>query len=387
MLRKCTLCLAGFLLAFVGASCAPSDDAGRPPTSEISTDNGGRDKVRRPAPLQDLPKHLRDRIDATLESVHRRRLSKTNGFWTIFHGILGMGPEQTELLDRTTNTRYKAIDYIRDGRHVVRGLEFVRMGEAGWEVQTQPGTGVGQGHQDQFVAEMTQWSMPLDKEFTFEDKKFTFADFARYSKARASIKAKQELSWAILIIGQYYGTDITWVNEAGEKIAFEDMVRYELNQPIVDTDKVDNHPPACGGTHRLFGLTWVYHRHLAKGGQKTGVWRDVADKIDHYKKQARQFQNPDGAFSTNYLSGPGNVQDVPLRIGTTGHVLEWLALALTKEELAEAWVQEAVNALVMMILDSRTDPVEGGALYHAVHGLYIYRARVFGVSAPGLLIP
>ncbi len=61
--------------------------------------------------------------------------------------------------------------------------------------------------------------------------------------------------------------------------------------------------------------------------------------------------------------------------------------ALTKEELSEAWMQEAANALVKMILDSRTDPIEGGALYHATHGLYLYRARVFGTPTPGLLMP
>jgi hypothetical protein len=50
-------------------------------------------------------------------------------------------------------------------------------------------------------------------------------------------------------------------------------------------------------------------------------------------------------------------------------------------------MQEAANALVMMILGSQRDPIEGGALYHAVHGLHIYRARVFGTPTPGLLMP
>ena len=67
--------------------------------------------------------------------------------------------------------------------------------------------------------------------------------------------------------------------------------------------------------------------------------------------------------------------------------MEWLALALTKQELAADWVQDAANALVLMILDNQHDPIEGGALYHAVHGLHIYRARMFGTEAPGLLMP
>ena len=43
----------------------------------------------------------------------------------------------------------------------------------------------------------------------------TFGDFLRNSKARASVKESQELDWAILIIGQHFGTDITWTNRAG----------------------------------------------------------------------------------------------------------------------------------------------------------------------------
>ena len=77
-------------------------------------------------------------------------------------------------------------------------------------------------------------------------------------------------------------------------LRFEDLLHKELEKPI-DT-------AACGGTHRLFGLTWAYHLHRAKGGEAVGVWKDVADKIALYKKQAREFQNRDGSFSTAYVS-------------------------------------------------------------------------------------
>jgi hypothetical protein len=359
------------ILAAIGLSCAPHADAPRPGISS----NENTDAA---APAPALPTPLKDRIDAALENVHQRDLYTTHAFWTVFHGILGMGLEQTTLLDQVTNQRHNAIDYICKGGPL-RGLKFVPMGVAGVDVETQPGFGIGQGHQDQFVAEMSQWGMPLDKKFLIDGKEHTFRDFVHYSKARVRVTSNQELSWAILIVSQYFGTDISWTNEAGENVKFEDVVRYELDQPIDSA--------ACGGTHRLFGLTWAYHLHMRNGGNKTGVWKDVADRIDFYKKQARKFQNPDSAFSTNYVSQPGNVPDIQIRIGSTGHVLEWLALALTKEELSEPWVQEAASALAVMILENQHEPIEGGALYHAVHGLHIYRARVFGTPTPGLLMP
>jgi hypothetical protein len=368
--RAVLLCLlvAG---AVTSITCAPHGEPQRPATSP------GDNIAVTPTPAA-VPSAFKDRIDAALAHVSQRPLLTTHSFWTVFHGILGMGLEQATLVDPETQKHVNAIDYVCKGQPI-RGMVFMPMGSAGVDVQTQAGTGVGQGHQDQFVAEMSQWGMPLDRKFLIGGKEYTFADFVRYSKARTSVTANQELSWAILIISQYYGTDATWTNEAGEKVNFEDVVRYELNQPIEDA--------ACGGTHRLFGLTWAYHLHLQKGGKKLGVWQEVADKIDLYKKQARKFQNPDRSFSTGYVSQPGNDPDKQVRIATTGHVLEWLSLALTKEELSENWVQEAANALVMMILESRTDPIDGGALYHAVHGLHIYRARVFGTPTPGLLMP
>jgi hypothetical protein len=313
----------------------------------------------------------RERIEAALRQVRERDLLTTNSFWTVFHGILGTGPEAT-LLDPQTNKRVNALEYIRWGGEV-RGLEFIPTVD-GLDVRTGPQF-IGQGHQDQFVAEMAQWGLTPETTFLVHGKEYTFADFIRHTQARARVNANQELSWAVLVIGQYVGPDARWTNSAGEALCLEDLVRYELGQPI-DT-------AACGGTHRLFGLTWVYHLHRRHGRQKTGVWQEVADKLADYQGRARRFQNPDGSFSTRYLAGPGNARDVQLRIGTTGHVLEWLALSLSDRQLHEPWVQDAANALALMILDSQGSAVESGALYHAAHGLTLYHARVYGPLAPG----
>src|SRR5262249_41520626 len=154
------------------------------------------------------------------------------------------------------------------------------------------------------------------------------------------------------------------------KLKFEDVVRYELAASM-DT-------AACGGTHRLFGLSWVHHLHLRKGGQSVGVWKDVADNTAKHVKLARQYQNSDGSFSTNFFRGSGTASDVQLRMNTSGHILEWLALALSDTEVRQAWVQDAANAVALMILEHQGEGIEGGTLYHAVHGLLEYYARVYG---------
>jgi hypothetical protein len=240
---------------------------------------------------------------------------------------------------------------------------------------------LSQGHQDQFIAEMVQWGLPKETKFRVGGKDYTFADFINHCKMRASVKAKppQELSWAVVVIGTHYGTNASWVNADGDKVHFEDLVNEEVNAPVNDA--------ACGGTHRLFGLTWAYHLHLQKGGKTEGVWKKVADKLEIHKLLAKKFRNGDGTFSTGFFKGPENMPDEGKRINTTGHILEWLALAMTEEELRAPWVQDAANALTALIFNTAERGMDGASLYHAVHGLLIYYDRLYDGSQLGTMRP
>jgi hypothetical protein len=314
-----------------------------------------------------VPEGLKNRIEAAIHHVQARDLETNFGFWTVFHGMLGLGPE-TPLTDSNTREKSRAIDFICQGRSMP-GLEFIPMGDKGVDVKTVAGSGFAQGHQDQFVAEMLQWGLPAQTRILINGQDYKFLDFLRYSKLRATVKENQELSWAIVIVATQFGTGHAWTNLKGDKLTCEDVVRYELGQPVEGA--------ACGGTHRLFGLTWAYHLHLLKGGKTDGVWKDVADKIEQYKTKAKKTQNPNGALGANYFEG-GKPANEAAGIAGTGHILEWLALAMTEEELRQPWVQEAANALVMMILNNRQAAIDGGSLYHAVHGLHMYYNRLFG---------
>ncbi|HZZ76897.1 MAG TPA: hypothetical protein VFE62_00165 [Gemmataceae bacterium] len=345
------------LLAFTAIGCPPA-----PPPERTA-----KDKTEDKKDPVVVPDDLKTRVEAAIQQVQDRDLLTSNAFWTVFHGILGIGPEKTMLTDAMTKKKVNAVDYICNGG-AIRGMQFLPTND-GLDVQTGPQF-VGQGHQDQFIAEMAEWGMPADRKFKVGGRDYTFADFTRHSKMRASVKREQELSWAIIIIGQYYGTKARWTNSFGEDLDYDDVVRYETNASV--------NQAACGGTHRLYGLTWAYHLHLKNGGKAEGVWQDVASKIAQYKELARDLQGPDGACSTDYFKGKGRNPDLGQRISTTGHTVEWLALAMTDAELREPWMQNAVSALAVMILDARDTEVEGGALYHAAHGLYTYHARVYG---------
>jgi hypothetical protein len=355
------------LCAGCGRVPAPDMAAG---TAQPATQEAAPEPIKflpKPTPLPRL-----GRVEAAIRNVRERDLLTTNGFWTVFHGILGLGPG-VSLMDPETGKKVNALDYIRNGGEV-RGLQFIPT-KYGLDVRLGPQM-VGQGHQDQFIAEMAQWGMPADSPFVVYGKDYTFMDFVRHAQMRARVTEKQELSWAVIIVSQYLGTGASWVNGSGEKLRLEDLIRYELDASVEEA--------ACGGTHRLFGLSWAYHLHLREGGKAEGVWKEVADKTVKYRDLARKHQNPDGCFSTNFFRGPGSAADKMLRINTTGHILEWLALALPDTELKEQWVEDAASALSLIILELQDQPIDGGSLYHAVHGLLIYCARMKDPSILGI---
>jgi hypothetical protein len=358
--------LSAGLAGAVLAACAPVDRSAPKDDEDAPTPiaAGSVEKLdHAPAPLPAGPRY---RIEAAVENVRERDVLTTNGFWTVFHSILGLGPG-IKLRNPDTGEHVNAVEYICRGGELP-GLIFVPT-RNGLDVTTTGPNGRGQGHQDQFIAEMAQWNMPADQEFVVLGKDYTYMDFVRHTQMRVSVTKGQELSWAVVIIGQYLGTNLAWTNSFGEKLRFEDLIRYELDATIEDA--------ACGGTHRLFGLCWAYHLHLQKGGKTTGVWKEIAEKVIKYRDLAKKYQNPDGTFSTDFFRGPDNKADKQLRINTTGHTLEWLSLALSDAELREQWVQDAAAALALQILDLHGSPIESGSLYHAVHGLLLYYARVY----------
>src|SRR5262249_28472060 len=167
---------------------------------------------------------LKGRIRAAVENVRRRDLQTSNAFWTVFHGILGLGPG-VEIVDPRTGAGVKALDHICAGGEL-RGLRF-RPTLNGVDVITTADT-LGQGHQDQFAAEMAQWGMPASRKFRVQGRDYTFMDFVRHSQMRARVTGNQELSWTIILVAQYLGTDVRWTNEHREELHFEDLVRYEL---------------------------------------------------------------------------------------------------------------------------------------------------------------
>src|SRR5712691_5000210 len=110
IMRHKLLILPVVLLALTAVTCAPHDETiDRKSAVEPEAINLPAKKA-----LAEIPTGLKPRLDAAMEHVRQRDLLTTHAFWTIFHGILGMGLD-TMLFDQDLGTRSKAIDMIRKG--------------------------------------------------------------------------------------------------------------------------------------------------------------------------------------------------------------------------------------------------------------------------------
>src|SRR5437868_3351509 len=94
-LKKLCILLPGLAVAFVGITCAPVDPPGAEEAT-VSTPAVAPTSAKEALPPPMVPQSgLRDRVRLAIDQVRKRDLLTTNGFWTVFHGILGLGPSVT----------------------------------------------------------------------------------------------------------------------------------------------------------------------------------------------------------------------------------------------------------------------------------------------------
>jgi hypothetical protein len=167
----------------------------------------------------------------------------------------------------------------------------------------------------------------------------------------------------------YLPTDATWVNDQGQSWDIPRLIREELAQPIRGA--------ACGGTHRLSGLSLAARTRVRRGDPLDGDYLRAAQFVEKYQQYAFQLQNRDGSLSTEWFRGRGDESDIDRRVKTTGHILEWLVYSLNDQEVESVRTFRAVNYLSSLLSSNFNHEWEVGPLSHALHALRLYDERVF----------
>lgn len=335
----------------------------QPAREESAASNNDRaTAAASPAALTADP-DLRQRLDRVIENTRRRRLSpQVNNAWHIVHGILAYGRE-LEIHDN--DQLVPALDWLLGGGKL-KGWNLVP-GEKGLEGVLEPGTKSGQGHEDQWLGYLSQAGLGLDDPLLVQGETFKVADLV--TQAQWDIHEGQEATWTLMALGTLLPLDAKWNAKDGSEWTLERIIAMESAQELNSS--------ACGGSHRLYGITATLKRYRESGDPLTGGWLAAAEKVAQAVAAARQFQQPDGGFSTKFFDRSATSADIGLRINTTGHVLEFLMLALDDKQFQEPWVHRAAHYLLDMLEATEDAPLECGGLYHAAHALKLYRQRRF----------
>jgi len=268
-----------------------------------------------------------------------------------------------------------AIDHVLAGGQM-NGWEFEpgdvlkSTGRRGLRSILRPGSKSGQGHADQWLGYLAECGLGGDEEIRVGNETYLIGDIVAQAEWDVPENVTREYSWTLMALTSYRPTTHEWTASDGRKWSIEDLVKVEVEYDLRES--------ACGGTHRMYGLAMALNRHLANGGELTGGWADADQKIREAIAHAKEFQNPDGSFSSNYFERPGQTSAFNVDLGSTGHILEFLTLAMTPEQVREPWMKRAAIHLCDTLEHLKDIPLECGALYHATHGLVLYRERLFG---------
>lgn len=362
-LRKLALGLAGSGILWatrpVIADEVPQKNPS-PPATVVSPENAPT------SPTVNVTDPLAKQVEQAIVITGRRFLdTDIHTPWQIVHGLLAY---RHDYLVKQNGKKIKALDWIASGPSYQGQPWFERTYQG---AHAHPYNGhpyAFQGHPSQFMAYMTMCDLPLDFKFTVSGgATATIADFIK--GAQAEVNDREEVTWTLWFLSHYLEPDSHWVNQYGEPWSIERLVQIETQKNVAGA--------ACGGTHGLFALAYARNGYRATGRPLYGTWFEADQKVRRYIEAARLNQNSDGTFSTSYFQGPGYSQEFDKRLSSSGHILEFLCVALPQARMSEEWVRRAVSAVSNDLIVNRQASAECGALYHAVDSLVIYRTRVW----------
>ena len=339
------------------------------PSSGKTATEGPRLAARVPVPSHVLS--LREPLERCLKMHEQMRLNtRDDGAWSIMHSFLGWGPGTEVHVGGPRGQRVNAIHWITQNQPCMgRPLFYL----AGDRLRGREGPGF-QGHPAQFLAMLAQTGIDASYPIRVNGRDFTVADLVK--EEQSTCRQDTELTFKLIGLSHYTPTDTRWKNEQGESWDFSRVVQIELASPI--------NGAACGGTHRLMGLTFSLAQRRKEGKPIEGQWWRADRYISDYQRYIMTLQNSDGSFSSEWFKRRADRGDLDRRVQTTGHMLEWLVFSLPDEGLYQPHVVQAVHFLATTLTQHRFHEWEVGPKGHAARALRLYHTRVFahGASPP-----
>ena len=305
---------------------------------------------------------LSDKIERCL-TIYSPKLELSvndHNCWEVMHTIIGYGVDNHVIMGRD---RVNAIGYLCwNGKCRTYQLFENRRGE----LAARQGFGV-QGHHGQFLAMLAQHRVTPEYTIKAGGRDFTIADLIEFEKR--TCEPKSELTFKLIALSHYLDSDATWSNRHGQW-SIPRLIQEELAQPVIGA--------ACGGTHRLMGLSYAAQLRQKRGEPMAGEWNRARQYVHDYHEYAFSLQNRNGSFSTNWFEGRADSRDIQRYQETSGHITEWLAFSLPPERLHEPQMVLAVEFLADLLLENQDFQWKIGPRGHAIRALALYHERALG---------
>ncbi|MCA9229912.1 MAG: hypothetical protein KDA57_04620 [Planctomycetales bacterium] len=284
--------------------------------------------------------------------------------WELMHALLAYEVDSKVLLGGPQGPETSAVGWLCFNQDCKRRTLMYVNDEGELQVRVGPAL---QGHRGQLLAMLAQSKVSKDYPLQVEGHELTVSDLVKMEMK--TCYPRTELTFKLIALMHYLNSDTTWMNDQGMQWDIPRLISEEMRQPVRGA--------ACGGTHRLSGLTLAYKTRQQRGEPIDGEYLKAQQFVQRYQQYAYRLQNRDGSLSTEWFRGPGNEQSLDRKLKTTGHLLEWLLYAASEQELHHSKTTRAADYLASILYNNRYKDWEAGPLGHAIHALLIYDRRVF----------
>ena len=310
-----------------------------------------------------LRRNIRENVRTCLGFYYQHSLNVAEySPWSLMHATLAYGHDAEITMN---GSRSNALQWLYENG-IGNGMRLMTSNELGPLPKEGPGY---QGHPGQFLAILAQCGTPPQQPIIIDEEQYVVQDLIEYEKR--TCKPQTELTFKLIGLATYLDSEETWTNEYGTW-NLERIVQEELQQPVKSG-------AACGGTHRLNGLSHALHYRKLQNKPIVGTWRSAREFVDIHVETALNLQNPNGSFSTNWFRGRGLSPDLNRQLWSTGHILEWLLFELPQDVLQQdIRIQNAADFLAKLLLEHREFNWGTGKKFHALHALRMFDESVLG---------
>ncbi|MBF0502424.1 MAG: hypothetical protein HQM09_19955 [Candidatus Riflebacteria bacterium] len=304
-------------------------------------------------------------VESALAKIQSRKLnSRDNTPWVIAAALFALGKD-LEVTVAETGMSMKAYEYLcKEARYQNQRIFRTLNGQPALPTR---GLTFGltdsfkiQDHVDQYLSVFAEIGVATDQSIVSDDGvTYTVANMVEASTR--NFTPSQELGWTLISLSVYGDAVKPFITDANETFTLENVIALANRRDLQNESR--------WGTHQLYAMGFALRRHLISGGRLDGSWAEARAFLDRYIALAKRYQQSDGAFSADMFWGSSAPDSHDLLMETTGHMLMWLNMALTTNELREPWILSAIDRLSREVLTTDFSVIGDSAIYMTGHAL------------------